>query len=120
MYYSNIRVLTVPVAVADDVRVPVFLQTSSVCVYAPEHNSPCDECCGMMGTPHPANAGYAEAKRDGERVALWADNIQKVVIVRPSNIAGPGDYFDDMAHVVPAFVKRAFYNQSEFMLYGNN
>jgi GDP-L-fucose synthase len=119
MYHHNLRVLTVPAFAAHEARTPVFLQTSSVCVYAPEHNSPSDECCGMMGVPHPANAGYAEAKRDGERVALWADDIGRVVIVRPSNIAGPGDYFDELAHVIPAFVKRAFNNRADFVLYGD-
>ena len=118
MYASNIRVLTAPVLAAKLAGVPAFLQTSSVCVYAPEYNNPSVEIHGMHGRPHPANAGYAEAKRDGERVAKWS-GIERTIIVRPSNIAGPGDYFDDKAHVIPALVKRAFARENPFLLYGD-
>ncbi len=118
MYQSNMRVLSAPVLAAEEVGVPVFMQTSSVCVYAPEWNSPSQEDYGMRGTPHEANAGYAEAKRDGERMVQWASGIGRSVIVRPSNIAGGGDYYDDRAHVIPAFVERAFNNDGVFVLYG--
>lgn len=119
MYYSNVRVQVVPVEIAEEAYVPIFLQTSSVCVYSPEHNSPSVEIHGFSGIPHPANAGYAEAKRDGERAVLWASGIGKAVIVRPSNVAGPGDYFDDRAHVIPAFVARAARGPKKFTLYGD-
>ncbi len=119
MYSSNMRVLAGPVQLAQDMGVPVYLQTSSVCIYAPEHNSPSVETLGMEGVPHPANAGYAEAKRDGERMVQWSSNIGRAVIARPSNVAGPGDYFDELAHVIPAFVKRAFNHSGTFVLYGD-
>lgn len=120
MYKSNIEVLMAPALAASKAGVPAFLQTSSVCVYAPEHNAPSSEQYGLVGVPHPANAGYAEAKRDGERFASWS-NIEKVVVVRPSNIAGAGDYFDEKAHVIPALVKRAseLSAREEFVLYGD-
>jgi len=122
MYAANINVLMEPVLAASQAGVPAFLQTSSVCVYDPAFNAPSTESYGMSGTPHPANAGYAEAKRDGERFAIWS-KVGKVVIVRPSNIAGFGDYFDDKAHVIPAFVQRAVEMKAagldKFDLYGN-
>ena len=124
MYYTNMLVLTGPVLAAQAAGVPAFMQTSSVCVYAPAHNAPSQEPFGLMDEPHPANAGYAEAKRDGERFATWS-SIPRVVIVRPSNVAGAGDYFDEKAHVIPAFVKRAHSLPSvntvyeKFLVYGN-
>jgi len=117
MYSENIKVLTAPVIAASEVGIKHFLQTSSVCVYSPEYNHPSVEASGMMGVPHPANAGYAEAKRDGERVAEWANGIEHTVIVRPSNVYGPHDYFDDRAHVVPALIKKALYDE-EIVVYG--
>lgn len=107
MFHSNIALQTVPVAVADELGIPHFLQVSSVCVYAPEHNEGAQEQNGMLGDPHPANGGYAWAKRLGERAVLWS-GLSHAVIVRPSNIYGPGDYFDERAHVIPALIRRAY------------
>jgi nucleoside-diphosphate-sugar epimerase len=117
MYDDNIRVLAGPLRACEQAGVPAFFQTSSVCVYSEDHQSPCLESAGWGGDPNPANAGYAEAKRDGERAAIWS-NIDRVVIGRPSNIIGPYDYFDEMAHVVPAFVKRAIETDGDFVVYG--
>jgi nucleoside-diphosphate-sugar epimerase len=122
MYKENIDVLMGPVLAASKAGVPAFLQTSSVCVYAPEHNAPSIERYGLTGEPHGANAGYAEAKRDGERFAKWS-KLEHVVIARPSNVAGYGDYYDDKAHVIPAFIRRAFELKKSggksFVVYGD-
>jgi GDP-L-fucose synthase len=119
MYSKNITLLTNPIMAAEQAGVKHFLQTSSVCIYAPEFNAPSVEENGFKGVPHSANAGYAEAKRDGERVALWS-NIGHVTIVRPSNIIGPYDYYDDKAHVVPALIRRAYESETDpFILYGD-
>lgn len=120
MYMSNLGLQTAPVVAAARVGVENFAQVSSVCVYSPEHNAPSEEKYGLSGTPHPANAGYAEAKRDGERALLWSSGIGRAVIVRPSNIIGTHDYFDEKAHVVPALFKRAVETKDgdTFTLYG--
>jgi GDP-L-fucose synthase len=121
MYDDNVRVLAGPLRACELAGVEHFLQTSSVCVYAEQHQRPCREECGFEGTPHEANAGYAESKRDGERMARWS-NIPRVVIARPSNVIGLKDYYDDLAHVVPAFIKRAVEESSEedFIAYGSS
>jgi len=118
MYNENILLQTVPVAAASAAGVPHFLQTSTVCVYAPENNAPSEEVWGLIGIPHQANGGYAEAKRDGERAVAWSD-LEHAVIVRPSNIFGPRDYFDEKAHVIPALIRRAIEEDGpELQLYG--
>jgi nucleoside-diphosphate-sugar epimerase len=106
MYQDNVNVLAGPLRAARMAGVEEFLQTSSVCVYAEHFQCPCKEHFGFEDEPHPANAGYAESKRDGERMVHWS-SIPRAVIVRPSNIVGERDYFDELAHVVPAFIKRA-------------
>lgn len=118
MYNENILLQTIPVTAADAIGVPHFLQTSTVCVYAPENNAPSEEIWGLIGIPHQANGGYAEAKRDGERAVEWSD-LGHSVIVRPSNIFGPRDYFDEKAHVIPALIRRAIEEDGpELELYG--
>lgn len=106
MFGENLRLQMVAPLAAAQMKVPRFLQVSSVCVYAPEHNHPCLEEFGHAGEPVAANAGYSWSKRMGERMAQWA-HLEHLVIVRPSNIYGPGDYFDDKAHVIPALIKKA-------------
>lgn len=106
MFERNMRLQTAPILAAAAQRIPHVLQVSSVCVYDPEHNHPAVEDMGHVGTPHAANSGYAWAKRMGERVIDWAD-LEHAVIVRPSNLYGPRDYFDDRAHVIPALIKKA-------------
>ena len=103
MFLENTRAQVTPLMVAERMEVPVFLQVSSVCVYSPQYNHPAINYIGV--NPHPANAGYSWAKRMGEKAVEWS-KIDRPVIVRPSNIFGPRDYFDDRAHVIPAVMKR--------------
>lgn len=110
MFDENIRLQTVPVLAAQATKVPHFLQISSVCVYGEDANHPATES-NLGGEPTGANAGYSWAKRMGEKVALWSA-IPHLVIVRPSNIYGPRDYFDERAHVIPALIKKCLENEA--------
>lgn len=118
MYSENIALLAGPLLACEQAGVKNYMQTSSVCVYAEEYQSPCVEENGFLGVPHEANAGYAEAKRDGERMVSWS-SIERAMIARPSNVIGPRDYYDNMAHVLPAFIKRAYQPGDNFILYGD-
>jgi GDP-L-fucose synthase len=97
------------------------VQVSSVCVYAQGHNNPARETDGHVDVPEPANAGYAWAKRMGEHVAHWSfeDTETKYVIVRPTNMYGIRDYFDERAHVIPALIKK-FLTQDRPVVYGGS
>jgi nucleoside-diphosphate-sugar epimerase len=106
MFERNVRLQTVPMIAAAVRSVPHVLQASSVCVYSPDHNAPAYEVFGRRDEPHAANNGYAWSKRIGERVTEWAD-LAHAVIVRPSNVFGPRDYFDERAHVIPALIRKA-------------
>lgn len=110
MFERNMRLLSAPMLAAERAGVGHFLQVSSVCVYSSEHLTPCEESRGRDGQPTVANEGYSWAKRMGERVALWS-KVPHVVTVRPSNIYGPRDYFDERAHVIPALIKKATGNE---------
>lgn len=118
MFERNARLQTVPVLVADQVQVPHFLQVSSVCVYAPEHNHPAQEENGLLSEPVQANNGYSWSKRIGEKAVQWSD-LPHAVIVRPSNIYGPRDYYDERAHVIPALIKKVRSKDPTIKLYGN-
>jgi nucleoside-diphosphate-sugar epimerase len=85
-------------------------------VYAPEYVSGAVEMGGTRGEPVAGNAGYSWAKRIGERAALWA-GLPHCVIVRPSNMYGPRDYFDERAHVIPALIKKCLH-ENEIEVHG--
>jgi len=114
---SNANLQVVPLMASQVAGVERFLQVSSVCVYDPEIQEAWNmdgeieegvpENVGLHGRPQHANAGYAWAKRMGEEAAALS-GIPHVVIVRPSNIGGARDYFDEHAHVIPALIQRAF------------
>lgn len=109
MYADNMALQSIPVQACSMLQTPRFVQISSVCVYAPEFASGALEENGQAGEPVQANNGYAWAKRMGERVVLWSD-LPHAVIMRPSNMYGPRDYFDDRAHVIPALIKKCLFD----------
>lgn len=108
MFERNMRLQSVPIIAAAQLGIPRFLQVSSVCVYAEDRQNPCREN-EIGGEPNEANAGYAWAKRMGERAARWS-GLKHCVIVRPANIYGVRDYFDDRAHVIPALIKKILHD----------
>lgn len=116
MFLNNIRLQVAPVMAAAEVGVPRFLQTSSVCIYAEDRQNPCRES-DIGGEPNAANAGYAWAKRMGEHAAGWA-GLKHGVIVRPANIYGVRDYFDERSHVIPALIKKCLSAQDEIRVNG--
>ena len=120
MFARNLAVQSAPLQVAVELRVERFVQVSSACVYSPEHNHPAIECDGHKGEPVAANVGYSLAKRMGERLAVWAhqEHGLHTVIVRPSNLAGERDYFDNRAHVIPALIRKC-YEQDPIQFFGD-
>jgi len=107
-FWGNMQTLACPALAAARAGVPVYLQVSTVCIYSAGYNNPALEIWGHTGEPEQGNAGYAWAKRMGERICHWAfeDAPTRYVIVRPTNIYGPRDYFDQTAHVIPALIRK--------------
>jgi GDP-L-fucose synthase len=114
MFLDNVQLQTIPVMVCAQLAVPHFLQVSSACVYGEDANAPAFES-NLGGEPVGANAGYSWAKRMGERAVQWS-NLKHAVIVRPSNIYGPGDWYDERAHVIPKLIKG--YDKGTAKLFG--
>lgn len=115
MFLDNVQLQTVPVMVCEQLNIPHFLQVSSACVYGEDANAPAVED-NLGGEPVGANAGYSWAKRMGERAVQWS-NLKHAVIVRPSNIYGPGDWYDERAHVIPKLIKG--YDQGTAKIFGS-
>lgn len=117
MFKANIDLQTAPVMAAETAGIPHFLQVSSVCVYGSDANAPAVED-NIGSEPTAANDGYSWAKRFGERAVQWSE-LKHAVIVRPSNIYGPRDYYDpDTAHVIPALITKVLSDSPEIEIFG--
>ena len=123
MFCENMRLQMLPLLHALRAGVKRFCQVSTVCVYPHDMPYPVPEDWGHRGEPEPTNAGYGWAKRMGERLAQWAAHEYglEVAIVRPSNMYGPWDYFDEAtSHVIPALIRRAVESREDHLLvYGS-
>jgi GDP-L-fucose synthase len=121
-FWENMKLLSVPAIGCAQMRVPVYVQVSTVCVYNDDLNDPALEENGQLGEPEGANAGYAWAKRMGERVCAWAfeGSDTRWMVARPSNMFGPRDYFDDKAHVIPALLKKFLKGDSPIKVFGGS
>lgn len=122
MFWGNMECLAPPAMAAAKAEVPVYLQVSTVCCYGAEHNDPAQEPYAHLGEPELGNAGYAWAKRMGERICHWAfeNSPTRYVLVRPTNIYGPRDYFDETAHVVPALIRKFCSGKDTVEVYGGS
>lgn len=120
MFNDNMMTQMMPVLTAASAGVSNFVQISSVCVYSPANNHPAVEHMGNVGEPHEANNGYGWSKRMGEKVAKWQQSaFGKIVVVRPSNVFGPRDWFDHKAHVIPALIKKIDNATDSIVLHGS-
>ncbi len=119
-FWGNMECLAPPAMAAAKAEVPIYLQVSTVCIYAAGHNDPASEPWGHYWAPEQGNAGYAWAKRMGEHICHWAfeNTHTRYVIVRPTNIYGPRDYFDETAHVIPALIRKFCSGKNEVEVYG--
>jgi len=119
MFAQNIDVQTqVPLLVAQ-AQVPLFCQVSSACVYSEQIDYPARIQDGHAGLPSKSNLGYGLAKRAGE-YAAQALTGTKAVIVRPTGMYGPRDWFDpiERAHVIPALIRRTV-EQEKVVVWGD-
>jgi len=98
-----------------------YLFTSSVCVYAPAEVFVEDRA--WDGPPDPSDAYAGWAKRMGEmQVAAYREQYgwEKVAIVRPVNVYGPGDNFDPRtAQVIPALIARVHRGDDPLKVWGD-
>lgn len=105
MLVRNVPLQVNPIAAAEQLGVPIFVQVSSACIYDPKYNHPAKESMGEIGEPHSANYGYGWSKRLGEKMLLQS-HIENRIVVRPSNLYGPRDYFGEKAHVIPSLIRQ--------------
>lgn len=98
-----------------------FLYVSSIAVYPPAPLFVEDRA--WDGPPHPSDRFAAWAKRIGELQAeAYREEFgwDRVAIVRPANVFGPGDNFDPAtAMVVPALIARVLGGEDPLAVWGD-
>ncbi len=100
----------------------LFINTSTVCVYNPDSPVPTPETEGEIGNPEKSNWGYGIGKWAGEQLArsLCLEYEIPTIIVRPSNLFGERDHYDEgSSHVVPALIKRIMDGENPIVVWGS-
>lgn len=102
-------------------KVRNFLFTSSVGVYEPAEEFFEDSVWQTFPSPNDKFAGWAkricELQAEAYKIEYDWDNIS---IVRPANVYGPFDNFDDKnAMVIPSLINRAFKEEGPLSVWGD-
>ena len=97
-----------------------YLYTSSIAVYEPAAHFVEDRA--WDGPPHTGDRFPAWAKRMGEMQAE-AYKIEygwdKIAIVRPANVYGPGDDFSPTGMVIPSLIRRVVEGENPLVVWGD-
>jgi len=97
-----------------------YLYTSSIAVYEPAARFVEDRA--WDGPPHPGDRFPAWAKRMGEMQGE-AYKIEygwdKIAIVRPANVYGPGDDFSPTGMVIPSLIRRVVEGENPLVVWGD-
>jgi GDP-L-fucose synthase len=120
-YYPTISFNTNMLEAARRSGIKKYLYTSSIGVYAPAEAFHEDDVWSTFPSPNDRFAGWA--KRMGE-LQIEAYKIQyqwnDLYIVRPANVFGPWDNFDDQnAMVIPSLIKRIVAGESPLICWGD-
>jgi len=102
-------------------RVERVLLISSSTVYQEAFRPLREDELDLSVQPFPLYQGVGWMKRYVEQLARFYHDRYglPVAIVRPSNIYGPRDKFeDDRSHVLPALIKRALRREQPFVVWG--
>lgn len=98
-----------------------YLFTSTIGVYPPAPIFYEDHA--WDGPPHPSDIFAGWAKRMGELQAeayKLEFNWRNIAIVRPANVYGPFDYFEESSSmVIPSLIRRAVQGEKPFTVWGD-
>lgn len=115
-FYDNIMINTNVIEQARKSGVKKLISFLSTCVFPDQVEYPLTPDKIHTGAPHTSNNAYAYAKRMAD-VQIQAYREQyglNYFSVIPTNIYGPGDYYNlDNAHVVPTLIHKFFLAQRD-------
>lgn len=109
MYFDNVRINTSLVEAARNHGVAKVVAVGTVSMYPAMVSLPMTEDQLLMGAPHPAELGYAHAKRAmlGQLEAYKDQYGMEYAIALLTNVYGPNDrYNETTGHVVPSLVSK--------------
>ncbi len=108
--YENIMIAANAIHAAHAVGVKKLLFLGSSCIYPRNAPQPMSEDALLTGSLEPTNEWYAIAKIAGIKLcqAYRVQHKADFISCQPTNLYGPGDYFDlKNSHVLPALLRKA-------------
>jgi GDP-L-fucose synthase len=124
-FHDNIMMNTNMIEEARKAGIKKFIFYSSTCVFPDKVVYPLTPDKVHLGPPHNSNYAYAYAKRMGQ-VQIQAYNQQyglDYFTVIPSNIYGPGDFYNiEDGHVIPSLLHKMYLahrDNTDFIVWGS-
>jgi len=115
-FYDNIMINTNVIEQARKSGVQKLIAFLSTCVFPDDVEYPLSPEKIHLGKPHPSNDAYAYAKRMSDiQIRSYREQYGlNYFSVIPTNIYGPGDYYNlENGHVVPTLIHKFFLAQKE-------
>lgn len=119
---DNLQIIANAFRAVQETGIERFLFISSACVYPNDCAIPTPESEGARGAPEKNNAGYGWGCRMGEVLARYCHEEYgiKISIVRPYNIYGPRDHFEQGTfHVIPSLIQKVFSGDKTITVWGS-
>ena len=116
----KINIGLIEACVENDVKTVVILSTSAV--YQNAFHEIREDELDMNMPPYKSYFGVGWTFRYIEQISKYYSRNTgiRIVLLRPTNIYGPHDNFEDnKSHVIPALIKRAFNDENPIVAWGN-
>ncbi len=122
LFRDNMHMFMNVIEAARKAATPIFLTTSSACVYPHDATIPTPEEEGFKDLPERTNEGYGMAKRMEEYLSMqYAREFgMRIAIARLYNAYGPRDDMDPKtSHVIPGLIHRIMSGEDPLVVWGS-
>jgi GDP-L-fucose synthase len=102
-----------------EMKVKKVLVLSSATVYQESYKPLAEEDLDLNLPPYSLYEGVGWVKRYTEQLCnFYAHQGLNVVVVRPTNLYGPQDKYEEGSHFIPAIIKRMLEKQNPLVIWG--
>lgn len=124
IYQKNLSIVKILLNAAIKAKVKKILLLSSSEIYSMNGNKPLSESIASDLKWDPKKEGYKLAKWESEQYAMkTAKNFRlNIVIVRPANLYGPRDNFEDESKIrfIPSMIRNIYFEKKPIKIWGNS
>lgn len=123
IYKKNLSITKILIDAAIKAKIKSFLLLSSIDIYPTDIEGKISENRATNFKWDPKKEGYKLAKWESEQYAIEAAKKSdlNIIIVRPANIYGPGDNFEDISKMrfIPSLIRNIYLKKQPIEIWGD-